>query len=258
MGEPDVVPERLSNPLNRYIIFGILVAGVIIFTSMNVFNEDDVSIFAFVISVSLTICLSIFCFIVSKKHETGLLAKSYLSLGLGFTSYLVAELLYYTFDLILGIEAYPSIADIFFFALYPFVLGHLLLNIRYFHSGYTTLEKIWIPIIPIIALIVYVALSLSIPDAELNFDFYYGFIFVTGASFTLSFTILGASIFRQGILGAVWLLLVIGLMINAAGDVWYYHLEIFGLYFDAHPVTTVWYVANMFIIYALWKQLKTT
>lgn len=82
MGEPDVVPEKLSNPLNRYIIFGILVAGIIIFATMNLFNEDDVSILAFIISVSLTVCLAIFCFIVSKRHETGLLAKSYLSLGL--------------------------------------------------------------------------------------------------------------------------------------------------------------------------------
>ena len=100
-------------------------------------------------------------------------------------------------------------------------------------------------------------LSLSIPDAELNFDFYYGFIFVTGASLTLSFTIVGAVIFRQGVLGIIWLLLVLGLMINAAGDIWYYHLEIFGSYYDAHPVTVVWYVSNLFIIYALYKHLKT-
>jgi len=78
-----------------------------------------------------------------------------------------------------------------------------------------------------------------------------------GSSMVLSFAILGASIFKRGVLGTVWLLLVIGLMINAAGDVWYYNLEIFEAYYDAHPVTTMWYVANMFIIYALYKHLKT-
>ena len=99
-------------------------------------------------------------------------------------------------------------------------------------------------------------MSISVPDAELNFDFYYGLIFVAGASTTLSFTIIGALTFREGVLGPIWFLLVIGLMINAAGDVWYYHLEIFGEYFDAHPVTVVWFVANLFMIYALYKHIK--
>jgi len=46
-------------------------------------------------------------------------------------------------------------------------------------------------------------------------------------------------------------------MINTAGDVWYYHLEIFGEYFDAHPVTVAWFVANMIMIYALYKHIKS-
>ncbi|NIT60661.1 MAG: hypothetical protein GWN00_32005, partial [Aliifodinibius sp.] len=106
----------------------------------------------------------------------------------------------------------------------------------YFHTGYTTLQKIWIPAIPVFAVFVYIVMSLSVPDAELNFDFYYGLIFVSAASVTFSFTVLGALTFQSGALGVVWLLLLLGLMINAAGDVWYYHLEIFGHYFDAHPV----------------------
>lgn len=257
MNTPEIVPDTISNPINILVIIGILAVGFGIFVALNLISEDDAGILAFVLSVVIATCVAVFAFIVSKQNETGVLTKAYFALGLGFTSYVIAELLYYTFDLVLGIEAYPSIADIFFFALYPFVLGHLLLNMKYFNTSYTNFQKVWIPAIPIFALIAYVSLSMAIPDAELNFDFYYGFIFVAGASITLSFTIMGALIFRQGVLGTIWLLLVIGLMINAIGDVWYYHLEIFGQYFDAHPVTTVWFVANLFMIYALCKHLKT-
>ncbi|QUC64093.1 histidine kinase [Nitrosopumilus sp. K4] len=257
MGEPDVVPEILSNPLNLYVIIAILVAGAAIFTSMQFLSEDDVGIFAFSLSVVFAGGAAVVAFFVSKQYQTGVLAKAYLFLGLGFTSYVTAELLYYSFELVFNIEPYPSIADVFFFALYPLVLGHLLLNIRFFNSGFSKTQKLWIPAIPVFAIVVYVTMSLGVPDAEANFDFYYGLIFVSGASVTLSFTIVGALTFRQGTLGTVWLLLVIGLMINAAGDVWYYHLEIFGEYSDAHPVTTVWFVANMFVIYALCKHIKT-
>ncbi len=91
---------------------------------------------------------------------------------------------------------------------------------------------------------------------EPNFDYFYGIIFIAGASTTLGFAILGAKIFRQGAIGVAWLLLVIGILINAIGDVWYYHLEIFGEYFDAHPVTVIWYVSNLLMIYALYKHQK--
>ena len=256
MSEPEIVPDKISNPINLYVIIGILAAGSGIFIAFNLITEDDAGILASVLSITFAAGVAISAFIVSKQNDTGILRKSYFSLGLGFTSYVIAEILYYLFDLVFEIEAYPSIADIFFFALYPFILGHLLLNLKYFHVGYSILQKVWIPAIPVFALIVYVIMSLGVPDAELNFDFYYGLIFVAGASTALSFTILCALTFQQGALGVVWLLLIFGLMLNAAGDVWYYHLEIFGQYYDAHPVTVVWFVANMFIIYSLYKHLK--
>ncbi|NND86492.1 MAG: histidine kinase [Nitrosopumilus sp.] len=256
MKTPEIVPDKISNPINPRVIFAILSLGIVIFVAMNLVSEGDAGVIASVIAVSLAAAVAFFSFIVSRQNETGILAKSYFSLGLGFTSYVIAELLYYSMEMIFGIEPYPSIADLFFFAVYPFTLIHLILNIRFFHSGFSNFQKIAVFIIPIIALAVYVALSISIPDAELGFDFYYGLIFVVAASVTLSFSIVGAVIFKEGALGAVWLLLVIALMINAAGDVWYYHLEIFGEYFDAHPVTVVWYVANLFIVYALIKHLK--
>lgn len=256
MTEPDIVPDKISNPINIYMIIGILAIGVGIFVSFQVLSEDDVGILAFLLSVGFAAGVALLAFVVSKQNETGIISKAYLSLGFGFTSYVIAELLYYTFELVFEIEPYPSIADVFFFALYPLLLGHLILNMKYFHSGYSALQKIWIPGIPVFALAVYVIMSLSVPEAELNFDFYYGLIFVAGASTTLSFTILGALVFRQGALGVVWLLLVVGLMLSTAGDVWYYHLEIFGYYYDAHPVTVIWFVANMFIIYALYKHIK--
>ena len=174
---------------------------------------------------------------------------------MGFLSYAIAEVLYYTFDLILGIEPYPSIADVFFFLLYPFALGHLLLNIKFFNTKVSSIQKIWLAAIPISFIVIYSFMSFLELD-EPNFDYYYGIIFIAGSSTTLGFAILGAKIFQQGAIGVAWLLLVIGILINAIGDVWYYHLEIFGEYFDAHPVTVIWYVSNLLMIYALYKHQK--
>jgi len=256
MKTPDIVPDKITHPINPIIIIVILAIGIGAFVTMNTVSEENVGSIASTISVGLAAGVSISAFMVSKHNETGVLAKSYFALGLGFLAYVIAEVLYYSMEEIFGIDPYPSIADIFFFAVYPFTMIHLFLNIRYFNSRFTKFQVIVITTIPIIASIIYIILSVTVTDAELGFDFYYGFIFVAAASITLAFAIIGALTFREGVLGIVWLLLVLGLLINAAGDVWYYHLEIFGEYSDAHPVTVVWFIANMFMIYALYKHLK--
>lgn len=69
---------------------------------------------------------------------------------------------------------------------------------------------------------------------EPNFDFYYGIIFVLGASVVLSYAILGSSIFRKGVLGVAWLLLVVEILVSTIGDVWYYYFEVFEEYSDLH------------------------
>ena len=54
----------------------------------------------------------------------------------------------------------------------------------------------------------------------ISFDFFYGLTFTIGSTITLAFAILDTKIFKEGALGTVWLLLVIGILVNPLGDVW--------------------------------------
>lgn len=254
--KPEVVPDKLENPIDYKIIILIFAAGVGIYFTINNLSEDDAGTLIFILSVGIAATVSIVSFIVSRRYwQTQVFGKAYFSLGVAFLSYAVAEILYYTFELILGIPGYPSVADIFFFALYPFALGHLIINIKFFITKFSLRSKLLIAVIPLVFVVTYAFASLAELE-EPNFDFYYGIIFILGASTTLSFATFGVTVFRKGVLGVAWFLLVIGILINAIGDVWYYYLEIFGAYYDAHPVTVVWYVSNLMMIYALYKHQK--
>jgi hypothetical protein len=89
---------------------------------------------------------------------------------------------------------------------------------------------------------------------EPDFDFYYGIIFVSGSSVVMAFAVLGAKIFQKGLLGIVWLVLVLGILSNTVGDIWYYYLEAVGEYSLGHPVNLFWYASYWIIIYALYKH----
>jgi len=115
-------------------------------------------------------------------------------------------------------------------------------------------ELITIIGIPLISTVTY--LYLTIDDFG-SFDFFYGIIFVASASVTLGFAIQTAKIFRGGLVGTAWLVLVIGITINLIGDVWYYYIEVMDSYTLEHPVNLFWYSAYLLILYALYKHKKT-
>ncbi len=233
-GNPDVVPARLKSSVD-YLIIALIVGAAIsvqlLFISL---PEDDLGPTVFVASLISSAAVSAASFVIAKRYwGTHIFGKAYLAFALGYLCYFIAEVLYYSFDLYLGIEPYPSVADIFFFALYPFNLILLILNINFFSPKLSLKLKTWLIVIPALVFTLYVYTSF-LEFEEPNFDFYYGIIFVLGASVVLSYAILGASIFSKGVLRVAWLLLIVGILVSTVGDVWYYYLEVFEEYSDLH------------------------
>jgi hypothetical protein len=137
---------------------------------------------------------------------------------------------------------------------------HLVKNSLCFKRKLDISTKIWLTMIPIVIVSVYSYLAFE-SNNGFTFDFYYGLIFVAATSVTFSFAILGALVFHYSILGTVWLLLVLGIMINSVGDVWYYYLETIDQYgnleaLKIHAVNSMWMVGYIIVAYALYKHRK--
>jgi hypothetical protein len=258
--EPEIVPDKLKSSFNYKAIIAILVLVVSFHVLINYFlilDDADtvVSIFSFLNPLVVTI---MGFSVVLKYKRSHVFGKSHLALSFGFLSIFLAEITYMIYDIIFNIEPYPSIADVFFFLLYPFLLIYLFLNIKFFTPKLGNRAKIWIIVMPLVVLLGYSILSTT--EAEISifeFDFYYGTIFVYAVTLTLSVAVIGAIIFKEGAIGKAWILLVSGILLLTIGDTWYYNLELFGAYDLIHPVNMFWYAGYWIIIYALHKHKKT-
>jgi hypothetical protein len=260
MGDnPARSPQAFEQPLN-YKMLG-LIAGLIAAFQLSLSFGLAVPIsdrFGTTELIQLVTPLipSIFAFLVARRYwGSEVFGKAYLALGLAYLMTFIGEIVWNYYVVVLQEEPYPSIADIFFFAWYPFAIYHLVKNSFYFKRRLDISTKIWLTMIPIVIVSVYSYLAFE--SGGLTFDFYYGLIFVAATSVSLSFAILGASVFRYSVLKTVWLLLVLGIMINSIADVWYYYLEIFGQYDEKHVVNSMWIAGFMIVAYALYKHRKT-
>ena len=255
--KPEIVPEKLKSPINPKIL--LLILGIVVSFQIYLYiafpKPDDASHLVDDISVINPLISLIAAFIVVKKYwGSHVFGKSYLALAVGFTMNCLGETVYGIYD-ILGYDTSFTVADIFFYAFYPLIMIHLILNIRFFKPKIGILTKSWVVAIPIAITLVYSVLSLQ-KQGEANFGFYTGLIYVILGSTILSGTMLGARVFRQGVLGISWLVLLIGVILLTVGDVWYSYLDTFDQYTLTHPVNLFWYAGYMVVTYALYKHQK--
>ncbi len=256
---PEVVPEKIESSLDYKAIIGIAVLVISFHISVNyLMSGEDAEAAVSVFSMFVPLSLAIIGFTVVQKYKgTKVFGKAYLALSLGYLSIFFAEVTYALYDLVYDMEPYPSIADIFFFLLYPLLLTYLFINIKFFAPNLGKKSKLWIILMPLIIVSGYSALSITEGTSIVEFDFYYGIVFVYSATLTLAVAVVGASIFRQGVIGKAWLILVVGILLNNLGDIWYYNLELFEGYDLTHPVNMFWYSGYLVVMYALFKHKKT-
>lgn len=249
---PEIVPEKLHNQINFKVI--AIISAIVIGFHILVNTSENSDAFVYVFSMLIPLLVSIFAFITLKKYSgTIVYSKAYLMLGIAFVLMFFAELTYFIYEQILNLDPYPSIADVFFFVFYPMIIGYLIINLKFFA---VKIQKSAIGLIcgiPLSITLIYVYLTIS--DFG-SFDFYYGIIFVAAASVTLGIAIQTARIFKGGLIGTSWLVLVIGIILNVFGDTWYYYTEVIGEYSLGDPVNLCWYSAYLLILYALFKHKK--
>jgi len=257
LDSPEVVPEKIDSSINYKFLLAIVSIAIIFqFTLTFAFTIDESDLIISIVSLINPLAVAIIGFFLTYRYRGSLVfGKSYLMLSLGFFSLFIAEVTYSIYDLVLEIEPYPSIADIFFFVYIPLLITHLILNIRFFQPKIKNTTKLGIITLPVIITLAYAILALN-EIGEVNFDFNYGIIFVAATSVALTLTILGTRIFKEGILGKSWWILLLGVLALTFADDWYYYLEIIGEYDLTHPVNTLWYAGYWIVAYALLKHKK--
>lgn len=256
--EPEIVPERLKSTINYKIL--VLIAGIVISFQAYLYlafpKPDDASGLVDVVSIINPAIAASFGFYVAKKYQgTKVFGKAYLALAIALALNATGETIYGVYD-VMGMGTTFTIADIVFYAFYPMVMVHLILNIRFFKPKISKMTKVWTISIPVIITLVYTVLSVQ-KNQSMDFTFFSGLTYVILSSITLSGTMLGARIFKQGVMGVAWLVLLIGIILQTMGDTWYSYLDSFDNYTLVHPVNLCWYASYMLISYALYKHQKT-
>ena len=219
-------------------------------------DDEEMTFGTFTYGIS---CLAagIAAIIIGRRYwGSEVFGKTYLALAIAFFLQAAGDFTYIYYDWFTDEAPYPSPADAFFFMFYFFAGYHLIQNIKYFKKDMGWGPKLAVPAIVIVIVAIFASMTMDVIEEE-PFDFYFGMLFIVGSSTIFALALLGASVFRESILGAAWLILAGGIFAFTVGDVWYYYLETIDGYTAFHVVNTIWVLGNSAIVYALYKHKKT-
>lgn len=253
---PTIVPDKLDAKIDLRVIITILGGVILIHFIVNYAIDDPDNHIVSLVSIINPLAAGIVGIIVSHRYANGkVFRRAYLALGIGYLTNALGESLYYTFDVIFNEIPFPSIADIFFLSFYPLIITHLILNIHFFAPKKPKVATLsWIVAIPLTITFSFVMIY---GTDNIDIEFVASMTYVVFTTSSLSLTIYGASIFRQGLIGKAWLILLFGVLAITFADVWYFYLEAFEEYSLEHPVNIFWYAGYWIVFYALCKHRQS-
>ncbi len=219
-----------------------------------------ISVPAYVILPGILIVFSIILTIklYKKKHFQ---SKAFLLFTIGVLCWFIAEQIWAIYD-IYDVDSFPSEADIFYIAAYPFFIVFLLISLKPIRKLIT--KKIWL--FSFVLSFTFLIPSLlacfnALEETEGGLD-------IISKSIALSYPILSSFQLAPAIIGIMflakkganysWMLLLFGFLIYSISDTFYLFSTLNGSYYDGHPVDLMYLYSFLLLIFSLHSRLKLT
>ena len=250
------VSERKQFPYRIPLFIFAVVAVFHVFLESQT-PTDELYLFIGITFVIMSLAVSASCFVVSKIYGySRIFGMSYLILGVGYFFAFVGEMSFVYYVDLLGQESSPLVGEISFLILYVLILTHLTINIRYFADHLYSYQKILLVLIPIVMVLAYSYLVLDTGNVDYS-ELPYSLVAVLLSSLTVSFAVVGFTLFKQTALMIAWFLLLIGMFVGMVGDIANYYLVALGDFSSiSNYSTTFWIASNAIMIYALYRHQK--
>ncbi len=175
----------------------------------------------------------------------------WLVLCAGLILWLLGEILWFYYEVLMGADPFPSLADIMWVLGYPSLFVALLLLYKIVEVRLKTYEVVFGIVVFIIAVAVFLLFGHMIP-AEEEFTFLekaVSLFYPVADLFLLYLALLITGLYWAGKLGYSWLLIAVGIILYVVGDLWFAYLEWMELYEELawHPVDFTWIIGDLLV-----------
>lgn len=175
----------------------------------------------------------------------------WLILTAGLILWFFGESLWFYYDIVKGVDPFPSLADALWIFGYPCFMAALIIWYKTVNVRLKKYELGFAALVLVIAVVAFFLFGYMI-TAEEEFTLLekvVSLFYPAGDLLLLFLALLIAALYRAGKLGYSWILIALGIIFYAGGDLWYAYLEWMEIYPELswHPVDFTWIIGDLLV-----------
>lgn len=240
----------------KYLLFSILAVGFVMLFA-NVAGQETATLAANILFVPIPAVLVVLSIIIAKRFSVkGKHGMSWIFfVGLA-TSWFIAEQLWIVYELVYKIDPFPSTADFFYVAGYPFLF---LFSLYYLKPLKDAISK------KTIAYASLAAMTLLIPSLYMAYDAdsqIGPFEVALALSYPIADTIvlipalIGVILFFKGEVNFLWSLVCIAIVLNVAADTGFLITSMNDSYYTGHPIDILYLWAYILFSFGVYSHIQ--
>lgn len=253
--------SRLKTHDNRSLTFVIIsLVGITLIYQLRPFLDD--AQFAWISVPSYSIIpgtLVVFAIVLTMKLKrmNHYQAKAYFMLALGVGCWFVAEQLWAAYDHVWEGEPFPSEADGFYIAAYPFLFAFLVISLKPVRKSISKKVLFFAIALSFSFLIPSFSFTFSDMEGELPFDTLVALAYPIGSSILLVPVIIGIMFLFKLETNYSWMLMLFAFISYIIADTFFLFVIVDGSYYDGHPTDLVYLYSFLLFIFSLSNRLKS-
>lgn len=241
------LPELLSS---------LLVIGLVLVTITFVGKQilEPVTDITYMLVTGVLVAITIV--LAAKFRGSGNHGKAWLLFLGAVSSWFIAETTWTINQLVYNINPFPSTADVFYIAGYPFMFLFLINYLKPVKKGIT--KKITI-------ISILISISLSVPSAYMAYSFdpkvsvlenTLATAYPIADAVMFVPAIIGIALFFRGQVNFTWSLICIGILCSSLGDIGFQITEFTNTYYTGHPVDIILIWSYIFYAFGVYDHIK--
>jgi len=238
-------------------LFGcLLVTGIIIIIS-TFFGKDVVKIttdFTSILVAGTFVILSIMMSIRFKK--TGNHGKAWLVFTGTAISWFIAETMWTVYELGYNTNPFPSFADAFYIAGYPFLFLFSLLYLKPFKKLISRKIILTTSLIAVTVLIPSLYMTVQNDSDESKYAIVLGAIYPVADTVILIPAMIGIFLFFRGEVNFLWTLLLIGILFEVIADTGFQYFTLNDSYYTGHPIDILFIWSYIIFSFGLYNHIQ--
>lgn len=184
-------------------------------------------------------------------------AKAFFLFAIGVGCWFVAEQLWAAYDHVWEGEPFPSEADAFYIAAYPFLFAFLLLSLKPARKSISRNVLLFAIALSAAFLIPSLSITFSDMEGELPFDTAVALAYPIASSVLLVPAIIGIMFLFKLETNYSWMLMLFGFIAYIVADTFFLFVIVDGSYYDGHPTDLVYLYSFILFIFSLSNRLKS-